>query len=393
MVHITIVEKYFKLLQNKGPEDILNEYKEFYLRKSLSLFDYKDLQRGILNSKTLDNIHQTIIYYFDKYFKKYLVSLTNIDKFYLQNILLENFSNFFIGVSDNGTLTGFPITKEYLPVLIKTIREKISIYYQDIIGLHYEKGVKEIQVGSETFYDFEKLLNSLKKHTKINVHILEKNDTTNEDYVKLNDTIMSIFEEEKLYQIEKQAYQAKKLQKKKYNEIYSTSFHKLIRSKKVMNEFKQYLTKFNFPFDEFLDILKSHIQKPNEVEKYLSNGSYIKGTLFEINSEKDNYWGEKMSEFLYHYKDFKFMMLKKNITIEPFSNKSPKLKLNSYLKNISCFSKQLFENDDVYFICIQIEVPFIKDKKAYLGLKENSTIRIIGRTYESTFNTPCTQTN
>ena len=77
--------------------------------------------------------------------KKYLVSLTNIDKFYLQNILQENFSNFFIGVSDDGTITGLPINKEHIPLLTECIKEKISIYYKDIIGLHYEKGVKKFK--------------------------------------------------------------------------------------------------------------------------------------------------------------------------------------------------------------------------------------------------------
>ena len=95
MVNITIIEKQLKLLDNKGPEDILNEYKEWYLRKSFSLFDFADFQKGILNSKTQDNIHQTINYYLDKYLKKYLCSLVNIDKHFLENILKENFSNFY----------------------------------------------------------------------------------------------------------------------------------------------------------------------------------------------------------------------------------------------------------------------------------------------------------
>ena len=100
-----------------------------------------------------------------------------------------------------------------------------------------------------------------------------------------------------------------------------------------------------------------------------------------------------MKEFLSEYKDFKSIMLKKNIQIQPFPSKSPKFKLNSYLKNVSCFNQQLFHNDNICYICIQIEVPFIKDKKAYLALKDKSNIKIIGRTYESTYNTPCTQTN
>lgn len=392
MVRVSVEDSVFTLLQNIGPENILKEYKAFYLRKSLTIYDYQDLQNGLLNSKTQEYIKQTLLYYFDKYFKKYLVSLTNIDKFYLQNILQENFSNFFIGVSDDGTITGLPFNKEHIPLLTECIKEKISIYYKDIIGLHYEKGVKEIQVGNETFYDFEKLLNSLKKHTKIKIHILQKNNCPNENYEQLDKTIKEILIEEKEYSDAKKIHQAKKLQKKKYNEIYSTSFHKLIRSGKVMQEFKNYMDE-NYPFDEFIKILREKITKQHEVENYLLNGVYIQGSLFTKGSKEDIFWGQKMTEFLEYYKDFKAIMLSKNIQIEPFPNKSPKHKLNSYLKNIACFNKQLFHNDEILYICIQIEVPFIKDKKAYLALKDKSSIKIIGRTYETTFNTPCTQTN
>ena len=392
MVQVSVEEFAFTLLQNIGPENILKEYKEFYLRKSLTIYDYQDLQKGILNSKTQDYINQTLLYYFDKYFKKYLVSLTNIDKFYLENILQENFSNFFIGVSDEGTITGLPISKTLIPELIECIKGKVSIYYKDIIGLHYEKGVKEIQVGNETFYDFEKLLNSLKKHTKIKIHILKENNSHNETYDELDKTIQGIILEEKQYLADKKIHQEKKLQKKKYNEIYSTSFHNLIRSEKVMEEFKNYMDK-DYSFDEFIKILQKNIIKQLDVEKYLLNGEYIEGSLFTKGSKEDKFWGQKMTEFLSEYKDFKSIMLKKNIQIEPFPSKSPKLKLNSYLKNVSCFNQQLFHNNDICYICIQIEVPFIKDKKAYLALKEKSNIKIIGRTYESTFNTPCTQTN
>ena len=73
MVQVSVEEFAFTLLENIGPENILKEYKEFYLRKSLTIYDYQDLQKGILNSKTQDYINQTLLYYFDKYFKKYLV--------------------------------------------------------------------------------------------------------------------------------------------------------------------------------------------------------------------------------------------------------------------------------------------------------------------------------
>ena len=255
MVHVSVEEFAFTLLQNIGPENILKEYKEFYLRKSLTIYDYQDLQKGILNSKTQDYINQTLLYYFDKYFKKYLVSLTNIDKFYLENILQENFSNFFIGVSDEGTITGLPISKTLIPELIECIKGKVSIYYKDIIGLHYEKGIKEIQIGDEIFYDFEKLLSIIKRHTKINIHILNKSNSNNSEYERINKFVNDVLEEEKQYNIEKNNHKQSKFKKKLYNEKYSQSFHLLIRDDNVINEFKEYLKQYSFIIEDILILL------------------------------------------------------------------------------------------------------------------------------------------
>ena len=46
----------------------------------------------------------------------------------------------------------------------------------------------------------------------------------------------------------------------------------------------------------------------------------------------------------------------KNISIELFKIKSPKLRLNPIFKNTNCFTNL---NDDVYLM-IQVELPFIK---------------------------------
>jgi hypothetical protein len=40
---------------------------------------------------------------------------------------------------------------------------------------------------------------------------------------------------------------------------------------------------------------------------------------------------------------------------------------------------------------IQIELPFIKDTNAYLGLKENKSVKIIKRTSDEHMDMPCTQ--
>ena len=54
---------------------------------------------------------------------------------------------------------------------------------------------------------------------------------------------------------------------------------------------------------------------------------------------------------------------------------------------------QFYHNPNIYYIMIHIELPFIKDKRVYLGLKDNHNVKIIKRTFEQTLNMPCTQTN
>ena len=393
MINIIVKKLHYNLGDNIGPENILKEYKEFFLRKSLTLFDFKDLQEGILTSKIRTFTETSLNYYFDKYLKKYLCSLVNIDKNFLHNIIKENFSNFYIGVSDEGTITGIPIHKDYLPELIETIKTKLSNYYKDIIGLHYEKGVKEIQIGEETFYDFEKLLSIIKRHTKINIHILNKSNSNNSEYERINKFVNDVLEEEKQYDIEKNIHKQSKFKKKLYNEKYSQSFHLLIRDDNVINEFKEYLKRYSFIVNDILELLKEKIIYKGDVEKYLLDGNYIEGSFYPIDKELDEYYGNKMNKYLMYYKEFKMSKLKDNIVIQPFCKKSPKLKLNSILKNISCFSQQFYDNPNIYYIMIHIELPFIKDKRVYLGLKDNHNVKIIKRTFEQTLNMPCTQTN
>ena len=141
-------------------------------------------------------------------------------------------------------------------------------------------------------------------------------------------------------------------------------------------------------FDEFLELLCDKIRKKGDVEKYLYNGVYVKNSLFPNDNMKDNIYGEKMRLFLEKYKTFKMLQLKSNIEIKPFPKKSPMLKLNPILKNTNCFTRL---NDEVIYLMIEIELPFIKDKKVFLGLKDKKNIRIIKRTYEPNMNTPCNE--
>lgn len=389
MIKISQKDYEYFLQQNIGSENILREYKEFYLRKSLTLYDFNDLQDGILTSKVKIFIFQSLIYYFDKYLKKYICSLTNIDKHFLEKLQKENFSKLFIGVSDDGKITGIPIHKSQLPQITTMIESKIEEYYSHLIGLHKCKGINKIIIDDCEFYDFDKIKNIIKKYTNITIHILNKNGSKNSNYSKLNQTIQNTLVEQKEYLEYKSEFDLKKKIKRKYNDKYSQAFHLLIHSD-TMIEFQEYMKQFNYPFNEILNLLKDKINIHNKVENYLKNGEYIKKSLFPNDSKKDKYYGEKINLFLYYYKDFKNIMLEKNISIEPFCKKPPIKKINSILKNISCFSEQFYFNNDIFYIMIEIQLPIIKDKRVYLGLKQDKNIKIIKRTYEYNMNMPCT---
>ena len=379
----------FSLNQNIGEESILKEYKEFYLKKHYSLQDYKDFQEGIITNKIRDNIHNSLIYYFDKYLQKYICSLTNIDKKYLDSIQEENYSKFYIGVSDTGNITGIPIHKSQLEDIKLLLEEKLVYYYKNLIGLHKNKGDKKVLIDDCIYYDFKKIVDIVKKHTKIKIHKLEKNSFKNDEYIRMDRIISEVLKEQKKYSLNKKIYQDKKKIKKEYNEKYSQAFHNLINSD-TMYEFKLYLKEIDFPFDDVLKLLRSKIKSADTVENYLKNGFYVEKSLFPEDEVKDKYYGEKVNKFLEYYKEFKDMMLEKNIKIEPFILKDPIRKLNAVLKNINCFSEQFNKNNDIIYIMIEINLPIIKDNKVYLGLKQKDNIKIIKRTYEYNMKMPCT---
>ena len=379
----------FSLNENIGEESILKEYKEFYLKKHYSLEDYKDLQEGIITNKIRTSIHSSLVYYFDKYLQKYICSLTNIDKKYLNSVKDENYSKFYIGVSDIGDITGIPIHKSQLDDIKLLLEEKLVYYYKDLIGLHKNKGDKKVLIDDCIYYDFKKIVEIIKKHTKIKIHKLDKNCITNDEYIKMNEMIEEVLKEQKIYLLEKNLYKNKKKLKKEYNEKYSQAFHNLINSD-TMYEFKLYLKGIDFPFDDVLKILRLNIKSADTVETYVKNGFYVEKSLFPEDEVKDKYYGEKVNKFLEYYKEFKDMMLNKNIKIEPFILKDPIRKLNAVLKNITCFSEQFYKNNDIIYIMIEINLPIIKDNKVYLGLKHKGNVKIIKRTYEYNMNMPCT---
>ena len=382
MVVISIKEDHY-LHENIGKETILKEFKEFFLRKSLTLDDINDLKKGYMNSKTQRYLYESTKYYMNKYLNRYMLSLTNISKIFLPNLLDQTHSKFYIGVSDEGIINGIPFPSYMIENLKQELILKMTEYYDNILGLHYNKGSAVIMIGDETYYDFSKLINILKKHTKINIHILKNDNKKNIICDNLLKKINGALEEEKKYHKDLKEHKILKKKKCDYNDKYSQAFHKLIRSD-VMDEFREYT---EIPLDKFNNLLKmlhNKIKEHNDVEKYLKNGLYIDRSLFPEDKELDDEYGSYMHKYIEEYKQFKMIQLKKNIVIKSFSQKNPIKKINPILKNISCFNEYL----KMDYIMIEIEIPFIKDKNVYIVSKKDK--KILKRGYTNDMDMPCT---
>ena len=379
---IIIDNNTYELNSKIGNEDCLTEYKEFFLNKNLSLTEIKNLENRIISDKILNNVYNCILQnYIDKYSIKYILSLSNIDKLLLDNYLDKNFSNLYIGVSDDGIITGIPIKLNMIDKLVKDIECRLNNYFEDIIGLHLNKGDTQIQIGYETYYDFNKIIDILKKHTKFTIHILKKNNLINKDCEYILNYIKEILVEEINWNKNKEYHNNLMKMKYEYNMKYSQPFYKLIRSD-IMIEFKHFTSiKENLYFD-ILFILQEKIQEREDVYKYLLDGLYIKDSLFPEDNKKDIYYGNIIKIFLEEYKIYKHIQLTKNKKVKKFKKRNPKRKLNGLLKNISCFNQYLFENNEIEYIMISISLPIIKDKNVFIGFKGNSEIQILQRSYD-----------
>jgi hypothetical protein len=384
MVRISLIENKYSIGDNLGDETIIKEYKEYYLIKSLNLYDVDDLKNGIISDNVKSIIYKSILYYISKYFDRYLLSLTNISKMYLPFLLDKTHSKIFIGVSDKGNITGIPLNDDQIKYLEIELVNKVTEYYKNIMGLHNNKKDIEIKIGDKIYYNYDKLINILRKHTHINIHKIKNERNKNKDCISLLNKIDDIKKDEKLYLEELKKYTILFNKKIEYNNQYSVPFYLLIRAEKVMNEFKSYTSIISEDFDNILNILKEKITIRKDVEKYLLNGLYIENSLFPDNIVKDIKYDKIVSIFLEEYKYFKIIQLRKNINLPRFKMKNPVKQIYPLLNNISIFNEYL----DMDYCMIEIKVPFIKDINVYIASKKNN--KILERGYSHNIDGPCT---
>ncbi len=375
MVVLSLIEGQYDLGESIGEETIIREYKEFYLTETLELKDIKDLSNGYLTHRVQDMIYKSMIDYTNKYFDRYLLSLTNISKTHLPSLLNHTHSKICFGVSDSGIITGIPLQESQIHNLKIDLVDKVIEHYSNIIGLHNKKGDLKINIDGETYYDFSKLVQILKKHTRINIHRIHNKNELNPGCQELLQTIDDIKLDEKEYLRKLRDYRRLMDIKVEYNNKYSVPFNKLIRSTEIMNEFRSYTSLTDDQLDELLELLQEKVVNRGDVEDYLCCGEYIEKSLFPDDEDMDRYYGNLVRIYLEEYKYFKVIQLRKNIVLPRFTLKNPIKRLNPLLNNVIVFSEQL----KMDFYMIEIEIPFIKDINAYVASKK--TNKILERSY------------
>jgi hypothetical protein len=370
MVVLSLIEGEYELGECLGEETLLREHKEFYLVKPLPLSEIDKLFNGEISPYVEEKIYESSIYYINKYFDRYLLSLANISKIHLRDVIDFTHSKFCIGVSDDGDITGIPLKEHQIPCLKEELITKVLDYYDNIIGLHNDKGDIKIQIQGTTYYNYDKLVHILKKHTRINIHKVKNTRKYNKDCIDLEYKIKDLREEEQDYFQRLDEYKKLMDIKIQYNNKYSVPFNQLIRADDIMNEFRSYTSLTDDKLDDILDIMRQRIVERNDVEGYLLNGLYIENTFFPDDNGKDKYYGDLVKTYLEEYKYFKIIQLRKNINIPRFNMKNPMKKLNPLLNNVNIFNEHL----DMDFYMIEIEIPFIKDINAHIASKKDKKI-------------------
>lgn len=385
MPEITIEKSNYCLLDSIQGENLLKEHKEFFLKKSMTIDDIHDILNHIYTHKIERLTYESVLFNIDKYLSRYILSLSNIQKAFLPSCMDKTHSKFYLGISDSGEITGIPLKRNKIETLKTDLLRLVNNHLQDMVGLHQKKGSdKEIIINNKKYYYFDKLLNILKKHIRIKIHIIKKKNTHNQQCIELRKKINDILCEEENYLTKLSQHKKLKEKKRIYNDKYSIGFQKLIRTTDVMIEFRNFISLTNKDFDELLTLLIQKIKTHNDVETVLLNGKYISGSLANINSELDSKYKKHVNIFLDEYKEFKKLMLSKNIHLDNFKQKNPRRKINPLLTNISCFNEYL----DVEYCIIEILIPVIKDNQACIILKKDKKIKLLERGFSN--NNPCT---
>lgn len=356
------------------PENLNNEYKEFNIvsknKEELSenVEHIKCLIRGYFPEIINSRIENSIYSYLDKYFLKYFLSLSNLN---IKSKNNHNFSKFYIGVNDDPSIiTGIPIRKINLPILINKINLKIIAYLKQIQAFHkYKYSDKHIELNGIKYYRFNKLLSVIFRLFKVNIHILNKKMVKGKCVKKV---INNIYSRQRNYSKTIKEYKKKKRIIGNLNYKYSQSLTLLLYNYELINIIGKFIKRDNpnLPFKNIHAILKKKLTSKETISQYIDNGKY------QYNSIKDTeYTQTELNEYINivlaairNFRNLEISKINKTKPKKPYMKRfNPLDSISSTILKINNFNNILYENDDIIQILIEIEIPIIKDPNAILG--------------------------
>lgn len=357
-----------------GPEDLSTEYKEFSLKPNKDTLEnneriIKELIRGKFPNRVNRRSIDSIYHYLDKYFLKYFVSLSNLGK---NEKGRGNFSKFFIGVDDHpSVITGIPINRSYLPSLIEGINRKIIEYMFKIRAFHRANRSENYEeIGGERVYYFDRLLAIVFRLFKVNIYILKKNAIDRCAKAEVND----IYQKKREYEASIKRFRRHKTIITNLNNRYSQSLTLLLFDYEVVNRIGKYILADypSFPFKDTHNLLKRHIVDKSTISRFVDNGHYVHNSIrsSQFTEEELRF---NINLFLGKFREFRNIQIAKinrDRVLNPYTKKfHPMDRINTTLLQINTFNNIINQNSDVVQILIEIKIPIIKDRDAFLGYK------------------------
>lgn len=155
--------------QNYGEETLSKEYKQFTFNHGGLTIDIKEAEELVKSSKWVFN--KMIIESLKNYMSVYLPKYTSA---FLDVLSDTNHGEFYIGISDNGTVDGIPyqgdldiesITAEFNKIISQRVDDSINLLHTsikfEIIPIKYE--AKKISLHTPMYSEYLKYINKFNK--------------------------------------------------------------------------------------------------------------------------------------------------------------------------------------------------------------------------------------
>lgn len=317
---------------NLGPETAVREYKTFALR--FEYLSYDEIKK-IIKSKSFNSvmdqyIKSNIDSYIQYYLGKYAASMSRT--------IGNNYASLYIGVSDNGTITGIPFKGILTANDIKEIANK-----------YIQTNIRGVCNGIESLATKDKYIQEI----QFNVHKLHLSSSVKAHY---NNSISSLLK--KVHIEEKNIRRTMRLHIRK--------------TTKWMNILKKYDVKLEVISNDRIlrkELLKYCIEgkAPISIITRLRSNEQIRIPL-GVGSRKTD-----RNEFDYWVTSFKELMMEQTLSNRPKKSSlfDEKMK-NSLFISFHCLSPLIgWWDEDISYYLIEIVLPLNKNPNEWLEYKDN----------------------